>query len=161
MNLSPLSNSIISLFIACSSALLLAIWAIPETIALRHALLISGFCASFLYLKGRTNIFFKASAWPFWVLLGFYAWLALHLIFFSHEFELQLLELHSLWARAALATFLGLALGLSLAGHNNPNSSANFNLSVGILFLGLCGTGFISLIHYCAYRLLESSVDQF
>jgi hypothetical protein len=72
----------------------------------------------------------------------------IHLMFFSHEFELQLLELQSLWMRAIIATFLGLALGLSLVDQNRQPSPNNINLKVGILFLGLSGTGLISLIQY-------------
>lgn len=156
MNFSTSENLRISLLIAFSSAILLAIWPLPETIALRHALLITGFAASFIYLNGRTNIFFRKSAWPLWVFLGFYAWLGIHLIFFSHQFELQFLELRSLWIRAALATILGLTLGLSLTDKNNLPTSKRINLRLGILFLGLCGTGLISLIQYAHIGFLSN-----
>lgn len=148
MHLNAQQNHIASLFIVGCCALLMAIWALPETIALRHILLTAGFFVSLFYLRGNADLFYAKAAWPFWVLLGFYVWIGIHLQFFSSEQELQLQELHGLWIRTALATFLGVALGLCMTDKNAQKPSDNINLKLGIFFAGLCGTGVISLTQY-------------
>lgn len=139
----------------------MGIWSLPETIALRHALLFTGFGLAVLYFKGRINIFLKLSAWPVWVILGFYVWLVLHLMVFSHEFERQLLELRSLWVRAALASFTGLALGLSLVDQDKEVSTNNIDLKAVILLLGLCGTSLISLLYFVKISYLSHQWNNF
>ena len=96
-----------------SSSGLLAIWALPETIALRHAFLVIGFVSSLFILKAYLpGIMYQKSAWPLWALLGFYIWLILHFALFSQDPSTQLDELRSTWARCLVSTFIGLALGL-------------------------------------------------
>jgi hypothetical protein len=145
------------LVIGCSGALL-AIWPLPETIAFRHVFLVLGFLASLAYLIPRRFTLFGVYSWPFWVFLGFFAWMLLHLALFSRQFDLQLSELQSLWARCLLALPTGLALGLLLTRNQFTDSSppgSNVNPSAATqrwailwVLLGLSGTALIFFGRY-------------
>lgn len=145
------------LILFCAAGLLL-IWPLPSTIALRHVFLGFGFIASLCYLYQQRQAFMNTAAWSTWLFLGFYGWLIIHLAFLSHEWSLQIAELSSLWMRAALATPLGLALGLLLTQGNHKPSLINHQkywlekYSMPILFLCLLGTFLIFFIRY-AYQV--------
>ncbi len=151
----PKANSL--LVISCSGALL-AIWPLPETIAFRHAFLILGFLASLSYLIPRRSTLFRRFSWPFWLFLGFFTWMLLHLAIFSVQFDLQLSELGSLWARCLLAIPAGLVLGLLLTQNQlMDSSSSNCNMNTPTpnqrwavlwILLGLSGTALIFFGRY-------------
>ena len=140
--------------ILLSAAGLLFIWPLPGTIALRHVFLGIGFVASLYYLYQQRFTFLEKAAWPVWLFLGFYVWLIIHLAFFSHEWHLQFAELTSVWMRSALATPLGLALGLALTQEQYKsnaieNSKSAFSkYSLLILYFGLAGTFLIFFMRY-------------
>lgn len=103
------------------SAILLGIWAVKDTIALRNILLVSGALISivFLYqyfkLAGTRAIGAIGVNWlPLVCILATLIWVVLHYCFFSIQPEVQLKELQSIWLRSALATILGLATGIAL-----------------------------------------------
>lgn len=137
-----------------SAASLLFIWPLPGTIALRHVFLGIGFFASLYYLYQQRFIFLKKAAWPIWLFLGFYVWLIIHLFFYSHEWHLQVAEFSSVWMRSALATPLGLALGLALTQEQHKSNSienrksAFSKYSLLILYFGLAGTFLIFFSRY-------------
>jgi len=143
-------------FITVCASILMAIWALPETIAMRHVLLILGFASSCIYLIRQKNLLLLRSSWPLWLFFSFFAWLLLHLLFFSNEFDLQLQELLSLWTRCFLASCIGLSLGLILMNSDQIEAHLNFDQSfcdrnsilVLTLFLGLSGTFFIFFGRY-------------
>jgi len=79
----------------------------------------------------------------------------IHLAFFSHEWDLQISELSSLWMRALLAIPLGLSLGLILRRTQNRSSLSmltqkleNEKLEALFLFLGFAGTFIVFLGRY-------------
>ena len=103
--------------IACLSSVvgLLAIWVLPNTIALRHVFLGIGFIAA-IPLILKTQFLSRKSIWellPLLLLLALFIWVIAHLTFFSLDFDLELKELKTLWARAFLGAVL--AIGLSIA----------------------------------------------
>lgn len=103
--------------IACLSSVvgLLAIWVLPNTIALRHVFLGIGFIAA-IPLILKTQFLSRKSIWellPLLLLLALFIWVIVHLTFFSLDFDLELKELKTLWARAFLGAVL--AIGLSIA----------------------------------------------
>jgi len=136
-------TKLIWLILLCAAGLLF-IWPLPGTIALRHVFLGVGFIASIYYLYQQRLALIVWAAWPTWLFLGFYGWLIIHLAFFSHEWNLQIAELSSVWMRAALAIPLGLALGLALT----QKQSSIRKYSVPIIFFGLLGTFLIFFIRY-------------
>jgi len=156
MNYSLRLSKVVALIVLSCSTVLLAIWPIPETIALRHGLLILG-CISSVYVLGAfKRVIFTPKAWPFWLFFCFYGWLLIHLAFFAHEYDLQLKELSSLWLRSLLATPIGLALGLILSQQAPTDEGGAQNISpqnghfwvVGLIFLGLCATFWVFFGRY-------------
>ena len=149
-----LSNA--KFWLVISSAILMAIWPLPGTIALRHALLILGTVCSLVYLAPRKTLLLDRSSWPLWSILSFYLWLLFHLLFFTQEFDLQLKEFFSLWVRSFFGALIGLGLGLFLtesslnfdvAKHNDKFWNKNSLITL-ILFLGLSGTFSIFFLRY-------------
>ena len=144
---------LIWLILSCAAGLLF-IWPLPGTIALRHVFLGIGFVTSLYYLYQQRLTFMGWAAWPTWLFLGFYGWLIIHLVFFSHEWNLQIAELSSVWMRAALATPLGLALGLMLtqeqykSGLMDHKQALLEKYSIPIIFFGLLGTFLIFFSRY-------------
>ena len=138
------------------SAVLLAIWPLPGTIALRHALLGIGFVASLIILIDCQKVLFSPKSWPLWLFLGFYLWLLVHLFFLANNFEAQLHEFKSLWMRCLLATPLGLALGLVIQTQdsNTPSSCLlrplDFwkKISILLIIIGFSGTCLIGFARF-------------
>ena len=147
------------------SAALLIIWPIPETIALRHLFLVTGFFASCIFLVRLKYLFLSKSSWPLWVLIGLYAWLLLHLVFFSRQPELQINELKNLWLRSLIAIFIGISLGLCLTQKTsfvqNGKQSVFLQYRTLIVFLGLSGTSLISFWYYTNSILVTNHLINF
>ena len=143
--------------LACST-LLLGIWSLPETIALRNITLIGGFLASIFFLHQNKAEFLNYRAWPIYIFFGFFPWLIIHLLFLSHEFKEQFSELLSLWLRCSLASLIGLATGLILKKNYIESEEKDIkhiaqglplqksgNVILILLYMGLGGYAFISL----------------
>ncbi len=95
---------------------LLFIWVVPETIALRHVLLAIAFLASLMVIKANAELFIrmKAAIFPLAVLSLLFVWVGIHYLFFSLNPELELKEIRSLWVRTALGFLAAIGLGISL-----------------------------------------------
>lgn len=99
-------------------SLLLSIWLMRETIALRNILLVSCSLLSFYYFyKNFQELFIKRKIplknWIPIILIGLlFVWVIVHLIFFSYEPEKQLQELTSTWLRSFMACIVGFTMGL-------------------------------------------------
>ena len=142
------------------SALLLAIWPLPGTIALRHGLLALGFIASLIALLDYKKAIFSLNAWPLWVFLGFYLWLLVHLFFLSTDFDAQLYALGHLWMRCLLALTLGLALSLTLDKRGTPPPPSEYKVGpwstdyrgsiyILLILIGISGTCIIGFVRFC------------
>ena len=120
----PLTNSNDRLFsrlglvIILISSLLLGIWAVKDTIALRNILLVLGTLTSlvFLYQYFQINSIrvIGFTGLPFICIVIALIWVVLHYYLFTINPEVQLRELKSIWFRSALASVLGLATGIAL-----------------------------------------------
>ena len=95
---------------------LLFIWVVPNTIALRHVLLVIAFLASLMVIKANAELFIcvKAAIFPLAVLSLLIVWVGIHYVFFSLNPELELKEIRSLWVRTALGFVAAIGLGISL-----------------------------------------------
>jgi hypothetical protein len=151
MVIAPFSFHLQIFFISFSAFGLLAIWALPETIAFRHVFIGLGFIASLFYLKPRLNLLKSIGAWPLWILLSLFIWLLVHLWLFSMQPTLQFGELRSTWARSLAVLPLGLALGLYLSSFNSQ-TTLELNQAQGkislLLFIGLFATPLIFMSGY-------------
>ncbi|QWD64353.1 hypothetical protein [Polynucleobacter sp. MWH-UH2A] len=103
------------------SSILLGIWALKHTIALRNILLVSGAVISIFYLwlqwkLGQLKeILFSQNALPLVLLMAMFVWVLLHYVFFSRYPAEELNELTSTWLRSALAVFLAIGTAMALS----------------------------------------------
>lgn len=136
------------LLIICSS-LLLSIWAVRGTIALRNILLVLGASISLIYCIN----FFKNSPakirlinWtPFILIVLMFFWVITHYAFFSRFPEQQFREIISTWMRSLLAVTLALGTGVALA--KRP-------AAINCLWLGL-----LASFAYLAYQYILKAIS--
>jgi hypothetical protein len=108
----------LGLYLIVLSSVLLGIWAVKDTIALRNILLVLGTLGSFLLIYKTFQIHEISAiklAWTpaisiFLVIL----WVITHYFFFSDQSDQQWRELKSIWLRSMMASIFGLATGLAL-----------------------------------------------
>jgi hypothetical protein len=105
------------------SSILLGIWAVVNTIALRNILLVSGAVIGLLYwlnffrafTKQRIDKIFSLTQFAPLILIGLiFCWILFHYLFLAREPIQQLDELKSTWFRSFLAVIVGSATGLAL-----------------------------------------------
>lgn len=123
------------------SSILLGIWAVKGTIALRNILLVSGALFSIYYviqewrygdLKNQCTIW---TLLPVLLLALIFVWVVSHYLFFSIDPVRQFQELKSTWLRAFMASVIGFGTGLALRNH--PNRLNLLWLGILIAFLAL------------------------
>jgi hypothetical protein len=123
------------------SSVLLGIWAVKDTIALRNILLVSGTLFSIYYLVQEWRQGVVKEQLTFWKVLPIilvaltFVWIIVHYLFFSLDPIKQFEELRSTWLRAWMASIVGLASGFALRNH--PNRLNLLWLGILIAFLGL------------------------
>jgi len=117
------------------SSLLLGIWAVKDTIALRNICLGVGCLLSLIYcfqFFRLSHVKIPRKNWLPLVLLSLmFCWVVFHYFFLSRFPDIQLGELRSTWLRSLLATIL--ALGTGIAVIKRPHA-------VGLLWLGILGS---------------------
>ena len=83
-------------------SVLYAVWALPETILVRHICLIAGALIGLYEIFHFRAILFgklNSATIPVWMLVGLFAWASFHLFFLSNNFPLQMEEYSSIWKR--------------------------------------------------------------
>jgi hypothetical protein len=99
-------------------SLLVGIWAVKDTIALRNILLVTGALGSifFFYRNKRSEVFRRLNAnWLPILCIGIvFCWVVFHYFFLSISPEVQYHELVSNWLRCFLGSIFGLATGMAL-----------------------------------------------
>lgn len=107
------------------SSILLGIWAVKGTIALRNILLVSGTLFSIYYITQEWRYGYVKKDYTIWKVLPIimvaltFVWVIFHYLFFSLDPVKQFEELNSTWLRAWMASIIGLATGLALRNHPN------------------------------------------
>ena len=108
-----------------------SIWAIPGTLALRYIVLFTGLVLSLVLIRQmdlpRRTI---KNYLPIICLLGLFAWVGLHRLMITQSPEIMSVEIQTIWKRALLEGFLGMALGMVLA---QPSNQFNKNIFTIIL----------------------------
>lgn len=134
------------------AACLLAIWPLPNTIALRQILLVTG--AVLAVRQMNWNLLTDKSNWHIWLLPVFFAWLVFHYFVLPTNSEEQLYELRGDWLRALLAAIVGLGMGL-LLGPGQRAENAPVHRYQALFIAGLAGTIFIYVLRY-AYEVMKT-----
>lgn len=107
------------------SSILLGIWAVKGTIALRNILLVSGTLLSIYYIVQEWRYGDLKKDYTIWKVLPIilvvltFVWIITHFLFFSLDPVKQFQELESTWLRAFMASIIGMATGLALRNHPN------------------------------------------
>lgn len=145
------------LVIVLISSLLLGIWAVDSTIALRNILLWSGGLASIYYwyryyLERKKNQAPMQSRFLIGLALVLISlmliWVLAHYLFFTIDPQRQLHELKSTWMRALLAILLGSATGLCLLRNQRY---------LAIVWLGLFCSFWVLFYQYIPKALRNNS----
>lgn len=131
------NTNTLGLALILMSGVLLGIWAVKNTIALRNIILFLGGPLSALYCYwqyqriclNQNKISVKYFL-PLVLVALMFAWVLFHYFFLSRYPEIQLSELRSTWLRTLFAAILGFGTGLALL--RRPNA-VNF-LWIGIAF---------------------------
>lgn len=116
------------------SSLLLGIWAVKGTIALRNILLGLEIILAIIYCYQfyKTNPKIPLKNWAPLILLGLmFLWVIFHYLFLSRFPDQEFHELTSTWLRSGLATIVGVGTGLALL--RRPNA-------INFLWLGILGS---------------------
>jgi len=95
---------------------LLFIWVIPNTIALRHLLLVTACISAFgliQYNWSRLRLV-DSSFVPLFCILGLFVWMLIHFTFFSLNPELELSEIKGLWMRSLLGVVAAVGVGIGI-----------------------------------------------
>jgi hypothetical protein len=116
-------SDLLGLFLVLLSSILLGIWAVKGTIALRNILLVCGTLTSLYYIAQvwrYEKLKEQCTIWkvlPFFLIGSVFIWVLMHYFLFSIDPVKQFNELRSTWLRAFLAAIVGLGTGLALRNH--------------------------------------------
>jgi hypothetical protein len=124
---------------------LLAVWPLPNTMAFRHLLLLTGTVVALRVLFLNRAWLADNGNWNIWLLGSFFLWLVFHYFALSTNSEEQLYELKGDWLRTLLATTIGLTLGFMLTRAPDQKKSL---LLEGMFLAGLSGTVAIYVARY-------------
>jgi hypothetical protein len=138
-----------------SAAVLLAIWPLPNSIGLRHVMLLGGATASLFIVREHFQRLKTLGAWPIYVLFSFFLWLAFHVLFLAGDRVEEWHELTGDWLRNCLAACIGLALGIVLSNTKQYFSVRLQRIHEPVLILGLAGTTAIFCARY-AYEIVQT-----
>ena len=130
----------------CFSALY-AIWALPETILIRHICLITGALLSLWIIYQYRHRFFQRRAIPAWLIVALFAWATSHLFFLSNDFVAQYEEYTSIWKRTALGAIFALGFGIALSSYAQKKDSQGKALWA-LMYLGLLAPTLIYIVKF-------------
>ena len=138
-NISSKNHFYESLLITISS-ILLGIWAVKNTIALRNILLGLGFVLGLAYIYSAYRLnFFKGIQFKNWspiILMSLMLlWVPVHYLVLSRFQEVQLQELKSTWLRTFLAMVVGVSAGLALQKNVKLMNILWVGISLSFLYL--------------------------
>ena len=121
---------------------LLCIWVIPNTIALRHVLLVCG-CLSAIGLISLNWDRLKtvsSRSLPLLCIFFLFAWVLIHYVFFSLNPELELSEIKGLWMRSLVGVIAAIGLGIAIVKYSKLRL---------YFYIALFSTPFINIASYC------------
>ena len=121
---------------------LLFIWVIPNTIALRHLLLVTGCLSAIGIIRYNWSKLrsLDGSYFPLLSILGLFIWVLVHSAFFSLNPSLEFSEIRGLWMRSLVGAFAAVGLGIAIVKY------AKLRL---YFYLALFSTPSINLVAYC------------
>ena len=128
-------------------SVLYAIWALPETILIRHICLIVGALFSLWIIYQYWHSFFQRRAIPAWLIAALFAWASFHLFFLSNDMAAQYEEYTSVWKRTAIGAVFALGFGIALSSYAQKQDSKGKALWA-LMYLGLLAPTLIYLVKF-------------
>lgn len=105
------------IWLQCSAfAILYGIWAVPETILIRHVCLILGGLIGIYEIYIHRDSLLKRAALPIYLIALIFIWTMIQFLFITPNPALQWEELMGTWKRTAIGFIFALGFGLALAG---------------------------------------------
>lgn len=136
-------------------SVLYAIWALPETILIRHICLIVGTLLSLWIIYRNRDLLFQKCAIPIWLIATLFAWVTFHLFFLSTDFAAQYEEYTSIWKRAALGAIFALGFGIALSSLSRKKDVTERYLWA-LMYLGLLAPTLVYIIKFAlTYKVKE------
>lgn len=111
-NYSHKSIDVLNLLIIGCAAIVIVIWPVIHTMALRNLLLFSGGTLGLWNVIRERHHLFQRASLPLLLLGLVFIWQGLHYLCFSHSPSHELAQISSIWLRALLACSLGIGTGL-------------------------------------------------
>jgi O-Antigen ligase len=127
--------------------MLMVIWPLPDTMALRNLLLLSGTGLGLWLIYQSRSVFMQRDAWPIWLLLLFFIWILVQFFFVTNQSNEHLSELGGVWLRTLTSAITGAAAGLATLAISNRRNK----IATTLLLAGLCATSVLYLITYLAF----------
>ncbi len=127
---------------------LLCIWVIPNTIALRHVLLVTGCLSAIGLIRYNWARLRKVDLCylPLFSILGLFVWVVIHYTFFALNPELELSEIKGLWMRSLMGAITAVGLGIATVKYSK--------LRV-YFYMALFLTPLINVLAYCRLSYLH------
>lgn len=100
--------------LAIIALMILSVWPVPHTIAIRNILLILGSLMALFILWNKRRLLTLKKTLPTVFILIFFAWLIFHYFFLSMDPSAQLKELQSTWLRAFMGGLIAFSLAILL-----------------------------------------------
>lgn len=122
--------------IVVSASVLLLIWGLPHTIALRNIAMSLGAVSSLYFLIRYRPFKLNRQATPLLLVHGLLWWVVLHYCFFAQEPQLQLVELKSLWLRVFCGMLIATSMGVFIRQPYRMNTLfifSFFGMSISIV----------------------------
>ncbi|OYY59261.1 MAG: hypothetical protein B7Y05_05935 [Polynucleobacter sp. 24-46-87] len=113
LKISGKNLAVISVASICA---LLFIWVIPNTIALRHILLVIGCLSAIGLIQTYWSELngFKIQILPLLCIFGLFSWVLIHYFYFSLNPDLELSEIKGLWIRSFIGSIAAIGLAISI-----------------------------------------------
>ena len=128
-------------------SVLYSIWALPETILIRHICLITGALLSLWVIYQYRYSFFDRRAIPVWLIVTLFIWATFHLFFLSYDFAAQYDEYTSIWKRTAIGAIFGIGFGVALLAYLHKAQAKSKYLWI-LFYLGLIAPTVIYMVKY-------------
>jgi hypothetical protein len=139
------------LWLQCISfVILFGIWAIPETILIRHVCLIIGSLLGVYVIVRNHHFFLRKQAIPIGILFLLFIWALFQLLFFETNTRLQYEEFTGIWKRTILGFIFAVGFGLALVAYErgSDQDQRQYRIFRGLIYFGLMLPTLIYLLKY-------------
>jgi hypothetical protein len=130
---------------------LLCIWVVPNTIALRHLFLASGFLSALGLIRYNWTALrsVNLSYLPLFSVFCLFIWVLIHYTFFSLDPTLELSEIRGFWVRSLLGSIAAVGLGVAIVKYSKLRL---------YLYIALFSTPALNLLAYFWASYLSSTL---